>query len=75
MNEIVIRNIDNRLMMWLRSRAKKNARSPQEEALQILKSALATQNTAPVPGNLARAIRARIEPLGGIELTFPRHRR
>jgi plasmid stability protein len=41
----------------------------EEEARNILRAALA--DTAPTSRNLADAIRARFQPLGGIDLRLP----
>ena len=40
----------------------------EDEARDILRTALATQPSAP---SLIEAIRARVDPLGGIELDIP----
>ena len=52
----------------LRAQAAEHGRSMEEEARAILRAALA--EPAP-PADLARAIRARFEPLGGVELDIP----
>jgi plasmid stability protein len=53
----------------LRLRAAQQNRSMEDEARDILRTALAQQ---PVQaGNLADAIRKRLEPLGGVELSLP----
>jgi plasmid stability protein len=41
----------------------------EDEARDILKTVLALQE--PTSGNLAGAIRARLQPLGGVELEIP----
>lgn len=66
MASILIRKVDERLKRRLRLRAAKHGRSMEDEARDILKAALA--NEAKPPRNLFDAIRARIEPLGGVEL-------
>lgn len=66
---MTIRNIDDRLKQRRRIRAATHGRSMEDEARDILKTALAQQE--PTPGNLAGAIRARLQPLGGIELEIP----
>lgn len=66
MGSILIRKLDERLKRKLRLRAAKHGRSMEQEARDILKSALA-QETQP-PRSLWDAIRARIEPLGGVDL-------
>ena len=68
MASITIRNLDDDIKQRLRVQAAKHGRSMEEEALAILRTAL----TEPAPpANLARAIRARFAPLGGIELDIP----
>lgn len=66
MATMTIRNIDDSLKSRLRIRAATHGRSMEDEARDILRSALSTE--VPRPRNLAQAIRERIEPLGGIEL-------
>jgi antitoxin FitA len=65
---MLIRKIEGGLKMRLRIRAAQNGRSMEEEVRVILATALAAE---PPPPNLAAAIRARVEPIGGIELTLP----
>ena len=69
MASMTIRNIDDRLKQRLRIRAATHGRSMEDEARDILKTVLAQQE--PTPGNLAGSIRARLQPLGGIELEIP----
>jgi len=69
MGSILIRNIDDRLKRRLRLRAAKRGRSMEDEAREILKTALARE--AQAPKNLFDAIRKRIEPTGGIDLPIP----
>ncbi len=66
MASITIRDIDERLKTRLRVRAAHHGRSMEEEARDILRSALSTARTR--DGSLVVSIRARIEPLGGVEL-------
>jgi plasmid stability protein len=66
MASILIRNLDERTKDRLRMRAARNKRSMEDEARNILKSALAED--APAARNLADAIRARFKPLGGVDL-------
>jgi plasmid stability protein len=66
MGSILIRKVDDRLKRKLRVRAAKHGRSMEDEARDILKSALSKE--AQPPRNLYDAIRARIEPLGGVDL-------
>jgi len=63
---ILIRKVDERLKRKLRLRAARHRRSMEDEARDILKAALAKESQP--PRNLYDAIRARIEPLGGIDL-------
>ena len=68
MASITIRNLDDDVKTRLRVRAASNGRSMEEETRLILRQAVGS-NTA--CRNLASAIRARIEPLGGVELELP----
>lgn len=68
MASITIRNLDEEVKTRLRVRAAKHHRSMEEEARLILYDAVG--RTEP-PENLASAIRARIEPLGGVDLELP----
>ena len=68
MASMTIRNLDDDIKQLLRIQAAEHGRSMEEEALEILRAAL----TEPAPpANLARAIRARFAPLGGVELDIP----
>ena len=69
MASMTIRNIDEGLKSRLRIRAAQHGRSMEEEARDILRSALAAAE--PQPGNLAHAIRKLMEPFGGVELDLP----
>ena len=66
MASITIRNLDESLKRKLRLRAAQLNRSMEDEARDILRTALAQAPTQ--VGNLADAIRRRIEPFGGVEL-------
>lgn len=66
MASITIRRLDDSVKAKLRVRAARRGRSMEEEAREILKSAL-LHDAAPHK-NLADAIRARFAPLGGVEL-------
>ena len=69
MASITIRNLDDDVKTRLRVRAADNGRSMEEEARLILRDAVGRK---PGPRNLdTAAIRARIEPLGGVELELP----
>lgn len=63
---MTIRNIDEQLKTRLRVQAATHGRSMEEEARDILRSAL---SSTPKPGqSLIEAIRSRISPLGGADL-------
>jgi plasmid stability protein len=66
---MTIRNIDDRLKQRLRVRAATHGRSMEDEARDILRTVLALRE--PPPGDLAGAIRARLQPLGGVEFAIP----
>ena len=68
MATITIRNLDNDVKTRLRMRAAENGRSMEEEARLILGNAVEPKMAR---RNLASAIRARITPLGGVELELP----
>lgn len=69
MASMTIRNIDEKLKSRLQARAAEHGRSMEDEARDILRSALAT--TADRPQNLAEAIRKRMAPFGGVSLEIP----
>jgi plasmid stability protein len=69
MASMTIRNIDDQLKMRLRVQAAQHGRSMEDEARDILRTALSAEPRR-MP-NLPDAIRARIAPLGGIELDLP----
>ena len=66
MASMTIRNLEDRVKTRLRVQAAEHGRSMEEEAREILASALATQPKR--PGNMADAIRSSIAHLGGVEL-------
>lgn len=69
MATMTIRNIDDQLKARLRVQAAIHGRSMEDEARDILRAALSVE---PVRGrSLVEAIRARIEPLGGVDLDLP----
>lgn len=70
MDSIVISNVDDDLKHRLAVRAAKHGHSIEVEAGDILRSVLeaGTSGNAPIPSNLADAIRAIVEPLGGVDL-------
>lgn len=71
MASMTIRDIDEKLKAKLRIQAARHGRSMEDEARDILRTALSTESSR--TKGLVEAIRARIEPLGGVELeTAPR---
>ena len=71
MASITVRNLEDGVKRRLRIRAAENGRSMEEEARDILRTALYRQ--PPAQENLASIIRARFAPLGGVTLdTLPR---
>jgi len=69
MASMTIRDLDDRLKARLRIRAAQHNRSMEEEARAILKTALSVGSSP--SRSLLKAIRLRIEPLGGVELNIP----
>jgi plasmid stability protein len=68
---ITIRQLDDQLKTRLRVRAAQHGRSMEDEARDILRSALSTEQQR--AGNLADALRRRFAPLGVVDLpTSPR---
>ena len=66
---MTIRNFDEQLKVRLRMNAAMHGRSMEEEARDILRSALSVE---PASGQtLVESIRAKLEPLGGVELDIP----
>ena len=68
MASMTIRNLDDDAKTRLRVRAASNGRSMEEEARLILRQAVEPKAAC---RNLASAIRARITPLGGVDLELP----
>ena len=69
MASITIRNLDEAVKRKLRLRAAQRNRSMEDEARDILRTALSQEPAQ--AGNLADAIRGRVEPFGGCELSLP----
>lgn len=69
MTTMTIRNIDEGLKARLRVQAAEHGRSMEDEARDILRAALSTETAR--GSSLVEAIRARVAPLGGIELELP----
>lgn len=71
MASITIRNLDDDLKKLLRLRAARHGKSMEEEARSILRAALADRVEDNLGAELYAAIRAIVEPFGGIELDLP----
>lgn len=70
MASMTILNLDERLKARLRVRAAVHGRSMEDEARDILRSALAVEGAS---GGLFRSIRARLQSAGGgVDLTVPK---
>jgi len=69
MASITIRNMEDNLKARLRVRAALQGRSMEDEARDILRTALAGADHA--PRNLAEALRRRFGAVGGIDLEIP----
>ena len=70
MATLTIRQLDDKTKARLRIQAAHHGRSMEEEAREILRSALTV--ASPMGGNLAEAIRRRFDASGGVELELPR---
>ena len=70
MATVTIRNLESTLKERLRVRAAEHGHSMEAEARRILQDPLKPP-TSPPELNLYDRIRARIEPLGGVELRLP----
>ena len=70
MATLTIRQLDEKTKSQLRVQAAHHGRSMEEEAREILRSALSTGR--PVKKNLAETIRQRFATFGGVELELPR---
>ena len=69
MASITIRNLDAHTKARLRVRAAHRQRSMEEEARNILRTALEDNDATSC--DLAAAIAARFRPLGGVDLALP----
>jgi antitoxin FitA len=69
MATLTIRQLDEKTKTRLRVRAAHHGRSMEEEAREILRSALTA--SSPGKGNLAEAIRRRFAAFGGLEFELP----
>jgi plasmid stability protein len=70
LSSITIRNLDPALKERLRVRAAEHGHSMEAEVRRILQSVLKGQSRPPA-ANLYDRIRARVDPLGGIDLELP----
>ncbi len=70
MATLTIRQLDEKTKTRLRVRAAHHGRSMEEEAREILRSALTA--SSPAKRNLAETIRRRFAAFGGLELELPR---
>lgn len=69
MATMTIRGFDDQLKARLRVQAAIHGRSMEDEARDILRTALSVE---PDPGpSLVESIRAKVAPLGGVELELP----
>ena len=68
MASITIRSLEDEVKRRLRVRAAEHGRSMEEEALEILRQVV---GQAKPTHDLAAAIRARVAPLGGVDLDLP----
>jgi len=71
MATMTIRNLDDDLKARLRLRAARHGQSMEEEARSILRAALANRVEDDSGASLYAAIRAHVEPFGGIDLALP----
>ena len=71
MASITVRNLEEKLKHRLKVRAAQNGRSMEQEAREILKSALDKPNKPKSGADLVKRIRSIWEPLGGVELELP----
>ena len=69
MATLTIRQLDEKTKTRLRVRAAHHGRSMEEEAREILRSALTTSSAG--KGNLAETIRRRFAAVGGLDLELP----
>lgn len=70
MATLTIRNLDDGLKQRLRLRAARHGRSMEDEAREIMRTALATAATD-CGTDLGTAIHRLFAPLGGVELELP----
>ncbi len=71
MSSITIRNLDPALKEKLRVRAAEHGRSMEAEVREILGAALGRKGPPTSGAELLQRIRARIDPIGGVDLELP----
>lgn len=71
MSSITIPDVDDALKARLAVRAARRGKSLESEARDILREALAGEESVDRPAHLYAAIRSVMEPLGGVELDIP----
>jgi len=73
MGTLTVRNFDDDLKAELRVQAAERGRSMEEDVRRLLREAVESRRLKPRSPykNLAEAIRARFEPLGGVDLDLP----
>jgi plasmid stability protein len=71
---ITIHDVDSELEHRLLARAAQHGQSVEAEVRNILREALCEGESTPAPTNLYAAVRAIVEPLGGIEFDISRRR-
>lgn len=71
MATMTIQDLDDDVRERLLIRAARHGRSMEDEVRSILQATLATEPRANTGAALVKAIRARAEPFGGIELELP----
>lgn len=73
MGTLTVRNFDDAIKAELRVQAAKRGRSMEEDVRQLLREAVERRREASRKPyrNLAEAIAARFDPLGGVELDLP----
>lgn len=69
MSSITIRNLDPAIKERLRRRAAEHGHSMEAEVRRILQTTLSRQ-ARPAAANLYERIRARVDPIGGIDLAL-----
>lgn len=71
MASLTISELDPSVVAQLRLRAAEHGRSLEEEAREILHSAVTQPKRAEAAPNMAERIRRRFEPAGGVDLSIP----